>query len=357
MPPVSICIPTYNGASYLEECLDSVLAQTFPDFEVLIVDDRSNDRSYQIAQAYATRDPRIRVVWNKNNLGLVGNWNQCVLLARGEWIKFLFQDDILEPNCIERMLTVCDSNTSMVVCKREIILENDSEDLHENFLRYIQKHRLDKVFPNTTSISAGTFCRGVLDNLLENFIGEPTAFLLHRSVFSRFGFFNPHLIQICDLEYWIRVGSHTGLIYIPEICVFFRRHSMGTSFLNDNSRKFRKCIDELICYHDFVFHPLYAALRFYASQCQPPVNLDQWFALKIKNAHKIARQAAKDRCNPDPSLLEEMAEIARLFPGFRMVKKIPFSLRFGKYRWKVQDFLSNSSNIKKKIDFPRDLTS
>jgi hypothetical protein len=66
-------------------------------------------------------------------------------------------------------------------------------------------------------------------------------------------------------------------------------------------------LDELVCYHDFVFHPLYTALRFYASQCQPPVNLNQWFALKVKYAHKIALDAANDRSNPDPSLLQETA--------------------------------------------------
>jgi glycosyltransferase involved in cell wall biosynthesis len=347
MPLVSICIPTYNGASYLEACLDSALAQTFPDFEVLIVDDQSTDQSYQIAQAYATRDPRIRVARNTHNLGLVGNWNQCVLLAQGEWVKFLFQDDILEPNCVERMLTVCGPNKSMVVCKRKIIFGDDSKDLRERFLWYIQKYDMDKIFPSMTVIPPGDFCKAVLNNSLGNFVGEPTAVLLHRSVFGRFGFFNPHLVQICDLEYWIRVGLHTGFIYVPEILVHFRRHSKGTSVANENSRRFRTYIDQLICYHDFVFHPLYAPLRFYASQCEPPVNLNQWFADKVKDAHKIARMAAKDGSNPDPSLLEEMSEITRLFPGFRIVKKIPFSLRYGKYRWKIQNLFSNHLNIKR----------
>ena len=341
IPLVSICIPTYNGASYLKPCLDSALAQTFPDFEVLIVDDQSNDQSYQIAQAYATRDARIRVVRNKHNLGLVGNWNQCVLLARGEWIKFLFQDDILEPNCVERLLAVCGPNTSMVVCKRNIIFEDDSKELKETFLRIIQRYDMDKIFPGEMAISSEKFCKAVLNNLLGNFVGEPTAVLLHRSVFNRFGFFNPHLIQICDLEYWIRVGSHTGLTYVPEVFAHFRMHSKGTTISNTTSRGFRMYLDELVCYHDFVFHPLYAPLRFYASQFQPPVNLKEKFALKVKGARKNARQAAQDRSNPDPSLLKEMTEITRLFPGFRIVRKIPFSRTFGKYKWKIQNFLSN----------------
>ncbi len=335
MPLVSICIPTYNGARYLEACLDSALTQTFRDIEVLVVDDQSTDESCQIAQAYAERDKRVRVICNKHNLGLVWNWNQCVLLSRGEWIKFLFQDDILEPNCVERMLAACEPDTSMVACKRKIILEDDLKDLQEKFLQYIQDNDMDKIFPGEVRITAERFCKAVLGNLLGNFIGEPTAILLHRSVFSRFGFFNAYLIQMCDWEYWMRVASHTGLVYIPESLVHFRRHSKGTTVINENSRQFRKYLDGVLCYHDFVFHPLYAPLRFYASQCQPPVNLSQSFAAEVRQAWKIAREAAKARSNPDPSLLGEMSEIVRLFPGFRFVRKIPFSLRFAKYQWKI----------------------
>ena len=103
-PIVSICIPTYNGAKYLRECLDTVLSQTFTDFEVLLVDDQSSDETLSIAQEYAAKDTRIYVKQNEQNLGLVGNWNCCIELAQGEWIKFVFQDDLIAPECLEKML-------------------------------------------------------------------------------------------------------------------------------------------------------------------------------------------------------------------------------------------------------------
>ena len=81
-PLISICVPTYNGSPYLEPCLDAVLSQTTSDFEVLIVDDRSSDDSLHIAERYARRDSRIMVSSNETNLGLVGNWNRCVQVAR-----------------------------------------------------------------------------------------------------------------------------------------------------------------------------------------------------------------------------------------------------------------------------------
>lgn len=346
MLPVSICIPTFNGAFYLEECLESVLSQTFPDFEVLIVDDQSTDNSLEIAEAYAMHDPRIKLIRNERNLGLVGNWNQCALLAQGQWIKFLFQDDILETSCIERMLAVCDTNTSMVACKRKIIFEDDSKDLQDDFLRRIEKYNMDRIFRGETEISPENFCNAVLDNWLGNFVGEPSAVLLHRSVFNRFGFFNTHLIQICDFEYWIRVASNAGLVYIPEFLAGFRLHSKGTTRANLNARKFRMHLDELVCNHEFIFHPHYKQLRHFALKHQPPYNLNQWFALRVRSSYEFARQASKESSNPDPSLLEEMAEITLLFPGFSIVRKIPFSLRFDQYRWEIQNFIS--SHLKKR---------
>src|SRR6266498_4705624 len=103
-PKVSICIPTYNGAAYLADCLDSALAQTYREFELLLVDDGSTDDTVKIAEDYERRDSRIRLVSKGKNLGLVQNWNRCVKLAQGDWIKFLFQDDLLDSSCLTRML-------------------------------------------------------------------------------------------------------------------------------------------------------------------------------------------------------------------------------------------------------------
>jgi len=119
-PLVSICVPAYKGAAFLEECLSSALAQTYGDFELLVVDDDSPDATLEIAQQYASHDARVRVVRNPNNLGLVGNWNECVRLSRGEWIKFLFQDDLLEPQCLEQMLAVARSSGRRLVSESEV---------------------------------------------------------------------------------------------------------------------------------------------------------------------------------------------------------------------------------------------
>src|SRR3982751_3050681 len=91
-PRVTVCVPMYNGERYLAECIESILAQTYTDFQLLLVDDCSTDATRSIAESYAAADSRVRLIVNHTNLGLVGNWNRCIELATGEWIKFVFQD-------------------------------------------------------------------------------------------------------------------------------------------------------------------------------------------------------------------------------------------------------------------------
>src|SRR3954466_13368966 len=91
-PTVSVCVPTYNGAAFLTETLASIAAQTFENYEVLIVDDGSKDSTVDLAEAYAASDARVRVLRNGERAGSSArNANQCAKHARGDWLKFLYQ--------------------------------------------------------------------------------------------------------------------------------------------------------------------------------------------------------------------------------------------------------------------------
>ena len=89
MPTVSICLPVYNGETFIGEAIESVLAQTFDDYELLISDDGSEDSSLEIAHGYAKRDKRISAWKNPRNLGLFANYNACMNQARGKFINLL----------------------------------------------------------------------------------------------------------------------------------------------------------------------------------------------------------------------------------------------------------------------------
>ncbi len=313
-PLVSVCIPTYNGEQYLKDCLDSVLAQTFSDFEVLLVDDCSSDETVNIAKEYADCDGRIRVICNSYNLGLVGNWNRCIELAQGEWIKFVFQDDLINPSCLEKMLAASKPESSLICCRRNLLFEDGRiESTQKKFWS------IDNLLPGLTEISANDYCNTFLNKMrydfgagpIGNFIGEPTAVMLRRSVFYRIGIFNPHLVYQCDFEFWIRVAVNLGITYVPETLATFRLHNKSTTAFNRSEpyRLYRSItLDWLILLHNFAFHPVYAPLREAAANCNPSVNLEDLLA---KRAYE-ARGAALGNSR----FLKEWEKIASLYPNF-----------------------------------------
>jgi glycosyltransferase involved in cell wall biosynthesis len=110
MPPrVSILLTSYNREHLIAESIESVLAQTFTDFELLIVDDGSTDRTAEIAQRYAQRDARIRLFVNGHNLGQFANRNKAASLATGEFLKYHDSDDVMYPHCLQVLVASLES--------------------------------------------------------------------------------------------------------------------------------------------------------------------------------------------------------------------------------------------------------
>lgn len=100
-PKISVALPVYNGANFLREALDSVLAQTFGDFELVISDNCSSDETPEILEEYANRDTRIRVSRSDEFLPQADNVNRSVELCQTEWVKLFCHDDLMKPNCLQ----------------------------------------------------------------------------------------------------------------------------------------------------------------------------------------------------------------------------------------------------------------
>ena len=106
--PVSILIPVYNREGYIGACVESALAQTVSDVEVVIVDNQSTDATWDVCQHLARQDSRIRIFQNETNLGPVRNWQRCIAEARGTIGKLLFSDDLIAPSFLEKTLPFLD---------------------------------------------------------------------------------------------------------------------------------------------------------------------------------------------------------------------------------------------------------
>lgn len=333
--PVSICIPVYNGADYLAGCLDSVLAQTYGNFEVVLVDDKSTDCSLKIAEEYARKDARLKVYCNQRNLGLVSNWNRCVELSSAQWVKFVFQDDQIHPECIRKMLDAQQDGIDLIACCREIVFVDVSDSRKDWYLRHDAEYSLEVLFPGKRLISGEEISRAALQHFNRNFIGEPTAVMLRRSAFFKYGPFNANMIQMCDLEYWIRVGANCGLAYVPEKLALFRVHDGSVSASNLCRKLFRALhLDELIMLHDYAFSPVYAPLRIAAAKMEPPPRLKDHVAAKLRDMKLVVRRLAFDSAVERQALISEFVEVKKQYPILQNLWKIPFSRKAAYYSWK-----------------------
>ena len=175
---ISICIPTYNGAKYLQEALNSVKAQTYQDFEVVISDDASKDSTLEIVEAFKAQVSFPVNVFHHNPKGIGANWNNCITHAKGKYIKFLFQDDVLQPNCLQKLIDVIENNDTigLVASKRQFINETPND---ENIETWIENYgNLQQQFEDTTNaltlIDETLFKRADFYESPLNKIGEPS---------------------------------------------------------------------------------------------------------------------------------------------------------------------------------------
>lgn len=235
-PLVSICIPTFNGEKYLEYALDSVISQTYKEIEVVVSDDGSIDRTLSIITEFKKKVSFSVKVFTHESNGIGANWNNCIKNASGDYIKFLFQDDILFPTCVEELLHLfsLQNKIGLVACKRKIILEQDRYDYENSWLKKygdLQKgfeiYKKNYYFFDKKSLKNYNF-------LKNNKIGEPSTVLLKTSILRKTGLFNEKLIQVVDFEFYYRLLRNYNIIVLDKELAGFRVHPGQATNQNKN---------------------------------------------------------------------------------------------------------------------------
>lgn len=143
-PRVSIGLAVYNGEKYLEQAVDSILAQTFTDFELIISDNASTDRTEEICKKYLAKDKRIRYYRNEKNIGGANNENRTFILSRGEYFRWAAHDDMCAPELITKCVEILDQNPAVVLCYSMITEINDEGD----FIRTISQIKGESTKPH-----------------------------------------------------------------------------------------------------------------------------------------------------------------------------------------------------------------
>ena len=216
---VSICLPVMNGASYLNEAIESVMRQEYRDFELLIADDCSTDESWSIIEQYAAADKRLKIFRNDTRLGLFENYNKLMSEAEGTLIKLFAQDDILQPMALSILVEAIEQHPSAIMsaCKRQLIsglsahdaqLADDSTDIQTQNL--------------ASGLNIGlSVIRSCLQSY-KNLVGEPVAVLIRNSADKQF--FDPAYLSLGDMDLWFRLLQKGDLVYVVDNLVQFRKH-------------------------------------------------------------------------------------------------------------------------------------
>lgn len=213
-PRVGIGMPVFNGERYIEKALDSLLTQTFGDFELIISDNASTDHTEDICRAYAARDKRIRYSRNETNIGYGRNQNLVAELSDGEFFMWAHHDDVRVPQYLEQCIAVLEKNPAVVLCY------TNTRDIDE------QGRPLPRVDP-PLNLHAVRPCDRFRDIIRMDHICEPDFGLMRSSVLKMTGLHGHYADS--DRVFLAEMALHGPFHKIPEYLFFRRAHELQST--------------------------------------------------------------------------------------------------------------------------------
>jgi glycosyltransferase involved in cell wall biosynthesis len=217
---VSIIMPVYNGEQYLRQAIDSALAQSYPEWELVVVDDGSSDGTAEIVQSYS--DPRVRYTYQENR-GQAAALNRGLELARGEFVTTLDADDWLPPNSLQDRLACMTEHPEFGVVYGD---GNYCNAAGETVLRF------------TEHMPSGVTGDVYETLIVSPFYGTGAAVLVRRQLIERFQIYYDEAIVWCqDWDFYIRLAEKAHFGFVPSVVIFYRLHSAGMTLTMPSGRR------------------------------------------------------------------------------------------------------------------------
>ncbi len=207
-PLVSVCIPAYNNADYIAETIQSVLHQTYKNIELIVVDDQSKDNTLEVVRGIT--DPRLQVYENEKNLGMSGNWNRCLELCKGEYMKLLCADDLLHETLIAREVEIMEANPSA------LLVQTDTQfiDVNGRNTGYYKRYHKSGLVEGRDASRFSIFTR--------DYLGAPLANLIRRSAYEANGGFDSSFVYIIDYDFYMSIACSGQIYILHEPLNYFR---------------------------------------------------------------------------------------------------------------------------------------
>jgi glycosyltransferase involved in cell wall biosynthesis len=209
-PAVSLCVPAYQAERHLRATLESLLAQTHSDFEIVVIDNNSSDGTAAVLESFS--DSRIRVIRNESTLPLVDNFNHAVRQCRGEFVKLVCADDLLHPDCIAAQSAVLERYRGVALVGAQTDFVDDAGSVlrsRRGLGNIVGRHPAHHVV--RTIVRSGT-----------NPIGAPLAVMFRRSDFLRSGGFRDRWLFLSDVDLWVRLLQYGEFYGISRTLASFR---------------------------------------------------------------------------------------------------------------------------------------
>ena len=198
----SVIVPVYNVESYLRKCLDSIIAQTYKNIEIIISDNKSTDNTVSVVNEF--KDNRISFYKNDSNIGLARNWNKCLEKCKGEYIHFICADDTLSPECIEEKVKVMNSDKDIVMVINTMNMYNEEKKL-------VMKR---KIYNRDTIIDGYKFAKKSLYR--GNIYGGPSNVLFRKDSLEKSGVFPTNTYYTTDWEFTLRLSPLGKIAYLEK---------------------------------------------------------------------------------------------------------------------------------------------
>jgi len=211
MPKVSVIIPAYNCASFVNETIDSILNQTYQDFEIILVDDGSTDNTKEVVRKYGDK---IKYLYQQNS-GVSAARNKGIGVSRGKYIAFLDHDDLWLPERLEKQVKFLDENPEVPLVF--------SDSYCTDWAGSILERSFEERSPHRGSIFNELF--------IKNFIPTQTV-LVRKEIFNIVGNFNPQLKVVQDYDLWLRIAERFQIDYINQPLAKHRVHEGSFSKYN-----------------------------------------------------------------------------------------------------------------------------
>lgn len=218
---VSVVMSVFNGSQFMRESIESILGQTYADFQFVIVDDGSDDDSWDILTEYAIQDDRLLLVRNQSNMGLTRSLNKALRISRGKYIARQDADDLSLPERLEKQVRFMEAHP-------HVVLASSNHDRIDQEGRFVRRMKLDCHFEMI-----------VWNLLFSNYLGGHSQVMFRRDQVMDLGGYSETCHYAQDYELWIRLLEHGQIVILPDILLKYRLHDARLS--NTASR------DQLLC--------------------------------------------------------------------------------------------------------------